>query len=123
MVNLFRRFLTKLEDRLNPKKPYEFTDLKDLELRIMADAMRGLLPIETRMVTTEVSIDQHVTVLNRDIHIRVDHAFIGGTFSFIWVQGMDLSQAKVTEFDYQRVITAILERKDVPTTSVSLWRC
>jgi hypothetical protein len=100
---------------------YDFSDLKDLEQQIVADALSGKIRFSVSKIPTTVSVDHHIKATNRHISIRIDHAFIGGTFTFITIQDMDLSYELVSKFDYQRVITAILKREDVPTTETSLY--
>jgi hypothetical protein len=121
MLKLFKWLSCFGGPRIPRVERYTFSSLKDLELQIVNDAMSGLLQVMSYTEPTQFSVDHHTKVLNRDIKIQVDHAHIGGTFSFIWVQGQELSYSRVEEFDYRRVITAILTRKDVPTTTHSLW--
>lgn len=94
---------------------YVYKDLKDLENQILEEVRQEKLKMVKYSSLHWACTEYYTRVVGRDIVIRIDHATSmpgGGTFSFIYVDGMDLSTKCEKEFDYSRVIRAINSGRD-----------
>lgn len=94
---------------------YVYKDLKDLENQILEEVRGEKLKIVKYMGMNPLCEEYYTRVIGRDIVIRIDVATSmpgGGSFSFIYVDGMDLSTKSEKEFDYSRVIRAINDGRD-----------
>jgi hypothetical protein len=90
-----------------------------LEDRIVEDIVSGRLRFRGYVVDGWSSSDTHYDCLNADIKARVDHANIGGTFSFLYVGGVDYSFGR-DGVDYLRVVRAIASGADPRKTETSV---
>lgn len=116
---------------LNYLKYYELENVKNLkalEDEVVKRLLDGELKFFKWIVPGMASTDYHYRSANcrPAIKIRVDHASVGGTFSFIWIGGEDLSFKVKSEFDYERVITAITRGIDEASPDLGimrLWKC
>lgn len=102
---------------------YNLDDPKAAENAIVADALSGRAKYIKWVVPGAMSTDTHAWNILGRVKVRVDDASIGGTFTFVYVNGVDMSYQAINVFDYQRVATAILAGIDRPTKMPSLWNC
>lgn len=99
--------------------PYPYTKFKELENKLVADSISGRLDIETSNTITHCSNDVYYTSRVYDVTIRVDYPDFGGTFTYIFINGIDVSNRPFREFDRMRVVIAVRDRVDTPSTESS----
>lgn len=102
---------------------YDLSNPKAAENAIVADALSGRAKYIKWVTHGMMSTDHHARNILGRVKVRVDDACIGGSFTFVYVNGVDMSYGSVKDFDYHRVATAILQGIDRPTKSPSLWNC
>jgi hypothetical protein len=84
---------------------------------IQADLAAGHLSFKRWTEPTVISRDEHAESECGRIRARLDHANIGGTFSFLWLDGKEVRGT------VDRVVDTIMTGTDPGERERSLWRC
>lgn len=131
MIGLLKWVLRRAGVAVNPKAEfirYETGDALALQDALLADIAAGRLKFQYAKSYHPYCVEHHWRAVNADVQLRVDGANIGGTFTFLYVQGSDMSYLLAPQFDLQRVSHAIRTGQDQGVTKhsshwESLWHC